>query len=136
MLGCQPDWAGGAASLTAFNPPGSQPGWPSQPSWLTSKHSLQPHQIDQKLAPKVNHAAPGVFHVARSGLLQNALVNVVRDLVAEIFLHFVLNLFFIEYFDVRRINSISPQKLAMALIKLPERSVRPLAIDSERRREF
>ena len=47
---------------------------------------LQAHQIDKKLTPKVNHSAPGIFHVAGSGLLENAFVNVVRDLVAQIFL--------------------------------------------------
>jgi len=48
----------------------------------TTETELQAHQIDQELAPKVNHPAPGVFHVASSGLLENAFVNVVRDLVA------------------------------------------------------
>ena len=101
-----------------------------------TRNELQPHQIDQKLAPKVNHPAPGIFHVACSGLLENAFVNVVRDLVAQIFLDVSLDLLFIERFDLRRINFVSPQKFAMTLIKLPERSIRPLPIDPERGREF
>ena len=43
---------------------------------------------------------------------------------------------FTERFDLRRINFVSPQKFAMTLIKLPERSIRPLPIDPERGREF
>src|SRR6476660_9967303 len=97
---------------------------------------LQAHQIDQKLAPKVNHPAPGIFHVACSGLLENAFVNVMRDLVAQIFLDISLDLLFIEWFDLRGINFVSPQKFAMTLIKLPERSIRPLTIDPERGGEF
>ena len=69
---------------------------------------LQTHQIDQELAPEINHAAPGIFHVARSSLFQNAFVNVVRDLVAQIFLDVRLNLLFIERFDLRRINFVLP----------------------------
>src|SRR6476660_2396630 len=97
---------------------------------------LQAHQIDQELAPKVNHPAPGIFHVACSGLLENAFVNVVRDLIAQIFFDIRLDLLFIERFDLRRINLVSPQKFTMTLIKLPERSIRPLPIDPERGREF
>ena len=51
-------------------------------AYLGLDKELQAHQIDQELAPKVNHPAPGIFHVACSGLLENAFVNVVRDLVA------------------------------------------------------
>ena len=101
-----------------------------------TRNALQPYEIDQKLAPKVNHPAPGIFHIACCGLLQNAFVNVVRDLVAQIFLDIHLNLLFIERFDLRRIYFASPQKVSMTLIQLPERSIRPLPIDPERRREF
>ena len=97
---------------------------------------LQPHEIDQKLAPKVNHPAPGIFHVACSGLLENAFVNVVRDLVPQILFDVSLDLLFVERFDVRRINFVSPQKVAMTLIQLPEGSIRSLPIDPERGRKF
>ena len=102
--------------------------------WRTSQ--LQSHQIDQELAPKVNHPAPGIFHVACSGLLQNAFVNVVSDLVSQIFFDICLNLLFIERFDVRKVNSVSAQEIAMTLIELPERSIRPLPIDPKRGRQF
>ena len=97
---------------------------------------LQAHQINQELAPKVNHSAPRIFHVACGSLLQDAFVNVVRDLVPQILFDVRLDLLFIERFDLRRINFVSPQKFAMSLIKLPERSIWPLPIDPERGREF
>ena len=97
---------------------------------------LQAHEIDKKLAPKINHTAPGIFHVACRGLLENAFVNVVRDLVPQILFDVSLDLLFVERFDVRRINFVSPQKFAVTLIKLPERSIRPLPIDPERGRQF
>jgi len=97
---------------------------------------LQTHQIDQKLAPKVNHAAPRIFDIACSGLFQNAFVNVMRDLIPQVFFDVRLNLLFIEWFDFRRINFVSPQKFAMTLIKLPESSIWPLPIDPKRGREF
>src|SRR4026208_816369 len=100
------------------------------------RNELQPHEIDKKLAPKVNHPAPGIFHVACSGLLENAFMNVVRNLIAQIFFDISLDLLFIERFDVRGINFVSPQKFAVTLIKLPERSIRPLPINPERRRKF
>ena len=65
-------------------------------------------------------------------MLEDAFVNVMRDLVAQIFLDISLDLLFIERFDFRGINFISPQEFAMTLIKLPERSIRPLPIDPER----
>ena len=58
-------------------------------------------------------------------------MNVVRDLIAQIVLHFRLNLFFVERVDCRWIHAVSPEKIAMALIKLPERSIRPLSINAE-----
>src|SRR3982750_2434334 len=100
------------------------------------KTELQSHEIDKKLAPKINHPAPRIFDVACSGLLENAFVNVMGNLIAQIFLDISLNLLFIERFDVRRINFVSPQKFAVTLIKLPKRSIRPLPIDPERGRKF
>src|SRR5881409_3440779 len=100
------------------------------------ERELQPHQIDQKLAPKINHAAPGIFNIAGRGLFKNAFVNVVCDLVAQILFHFSLNLLFVEGVDFSGINSVPAKKLAMTLIELPERSIRPLSIDAEERREF
>src|SRR5438067_12909824 len=47
---------------------------------------LQPHQVDQKLAPQVNHAAPGVFNISGRGLFKNAFMNVVCDLSRQSFL--------------------------------------------------
>ena len=47
-------------------------------------------------------------------------MDVVCDLVAQIVLHFRLNLFFVERVDCRGIHTVSPEKLAMALIELPE----------------
>ena len=101
-----------------------------------TRNELQPDEIDKKLAPKVNHPAPRIFHVACSGLLENAFMNVVRNLIAQIFFDISLDLLFIERFDVRGINFVSPQKFAVTLIKLPERSIRALPIDPERGREF
>ena len=97
---------------------------------------LEPHEIDQKLAPEINHAAPGIFNIAGRRLCKNAFVNVVGNLVPEILLHFCLNLLFIEAFDFSGINSVPAEKLAMTLIKLPERSIRPLSICAKQRSEF
>jgi hypothetical protein len=97
---------------------------------------LQPHQIDQKLAPKINHPTPGVSYVACCGLFENAFMNIVRDLVAQIVLHFCLNLIFIERVDYGSVHPVSTKKLAMTLIKLPKRLIRPLPIDAEQRSKF
>jgi hypothetical protein len=51
-------------------------------SLRTTQRELQPHQINQELAPKIEHPAPGIFYVARCRLFENALVNVMRDLIA------------------------------------------------------
>jgi len=97
---------------------------------------LQPHQIDQKLAPKINHAAPGIFNIACRRLFKDAFVNVVCDLVAQILLHFGFNLIFVERVDFSGIHPVSPEKLAMTLIKLPKRPIGPLSIDAEQRSEL
>ena len=55
-------------------------------------------------------------------------MNVVRDLVAQIFFDVSLNLLFIERFDLRRINFVSPQKFAMTLIQAA-RKIDPAAAD-------
>jgi len=81
---------------------------------------LQPHQVDQKLAPEIKHPAPGIFYLARRRLFENAFMNVVRDLVSQIVLHFYLNLFLVQRVNPSWIHAISPEKFAMALIKLPE----------------
>ena len=81
---------------------------------------LQAHQIDQKLAPEIKHPAPGIFYVACGCLFENAFMNVVRDLIAQIVLHFRLNLFLVERIDCSGIDAVSPEKFAVALIKLPE----------------
>src|ERR1051326_1359778 len=99
-------------------------------------NELQPHQIDQELAPQVNHPTPGILHVARRSLLENTFVNVMRDLVAQILLDVSLNLRFIQGLNVGRINFVSAQELPMTLIKLPERAVWPLPVDPKRRREL
>jgi hypothetical protein len=85
-----------------------------------TQNELQPYQIDQELAPEIKHPAPGIFYVACGRLFENAFMNVVRDLIAQIVLHFRLNLFLVERVDCRRIHTVSPEKIAMALIKLPE----------------
>src|SRR5437588_584585 len=72
---------------------------------------LQPHQIDQKLAPEVYHPAPGIFHVSCGGLFEDAFVNVVRDLVAQILLHFRFDSLFVERVDLSGINAVPPEKL-------------------------
>ena len=97
---------------------------------------LQPYQIHQELAPEINHPAPGIFYVACRGLLENSLVDVVRDLVAQIVFHFRLNPIFIERVDCVCVHAVSAKKLAMTLIKLPERLVRPLTISTEAGREL
>src|SRR5438552_7001013 len=97
---------------------------------------LQAHQIDQELAPEIKHPPPGIFYVACGCLFENALMNVVRDLVAQIVLHFRLNLFLVEQVDCGWVHAVSTEKFAMALIKLPERSVRTLSINPEQRSEL
>src|SRR5437899_959511 len=52
--------------------------------------------------------------------IDNALMNVMRDLVAQIVLHFRLNLFLVEEVDCGWVHAVSTEKFAMALIKLPE----------------
>ena len=63
-------------------------------------------------------------------------MNVVRDLVAQIILHFRFDLFFVERIDCGGIHAVSPKKFAVALIKLPERPVRPLPINAKQRSQF
>ncbi len=58
-------------------------------------------------------------------------MNIMLDLVAEILLHLVLNLLFIERIDRSGINAVFAKKLPMTLVKLPERSIRPLSINPE-----
>ena len=58
-------------------------------------------------------------------------MNVVRDLVAQIVFHFRLNLFLVKQIDCCGIHAVSPEKFAVALIKLPERSVGTLSINPE-----
>src|SRR4029077_9489005 len=93
-------------------------------------------QIHQELAPKINHPAPGIFHIACGGLLEDPFVNVVRDLVAQILLHFSFNSLFVERVDFTGIHPVSTEKLPVTLIKLPKRSIRPLSIDVKERSEF
>ena len=93
--------------------------------------NLQPHQIDQKLAPKIDHAAPGIFDLPRCGLFQHTFMDVVLDLVAEVLLYLGLNLVFIERIEFSGINAVSAEKFPMTLIKLPEWTIRPLSIDAE-----
>jgi hypothetical protein len=85
-----------------------------------TQDELQPHQVDQKLAPEIKHPAPGIFYVPCCRLFENTLMNVVRDLVSQIVLHFRLNLFLVERIDSSGIHTVSAEKIAMALIKLPE----------------
>ena len=47
-----------------------------------TQNELQPHEIDEKLAPEIEHPAPGIFYVACCRLFENAFMNVVRNLVA------------------------------------------------------
>ena len=82
--------------------------------------TLESDQIDQELAPKINHSAPGIFYVACGGLLEDALVNVMCDLIAQIVLHFRLDALFIQRSDRVCVHAVSAKKLAMALVKPPE----------------
>src|ERR1700757_1055987 len=108
----------------------------SLPALGMTNRKLQSHEIDQKLTPKIDHPAPGIFHVSCGGLFEDAVVNVVQDLVAQILLHFRFDSLFVERVDLSGINAVPPEKLAMTLIKLPKRSICPLSIDAEQRREF
>src|SRR5947207_1618734 len=65
-----------------------------------------------------------------------AMYCITDDLLAQILLHFSLNLVFIKRVHLGGINSVSSEKLAMTLIKLPERSIRPLPVDAEQRSNF
>src|SRR5512132_3002964 len=42
---------------------------------------LQANEVEKKLAPEVNHAAPGIFDFAGRGLHEDAGRDVMRDLV-------------------------------------------------------
>ncbi len=97
---------------------------------------LQPHPIEQELAPKVNHAAPGIFHLAISSRREHALLDVVGDLRAEIVLDFRLDAIFIHRINYARLDLISAQILFVALVKLPKRLIGPLPINPELRRQF
>ena len=59
---------------------------PTQESSGAVTLDLQPHQVQQELAPEINHPAPGIFDFAAAGRFQHALLDVVRDLVAQIVL--------------------------------------------------
>src|SRR5579884_155963 len=81
---------------------------------------LQAHQINQKLAPKIKHPAPRIFYFSCGSLFEDALVNVVRDLVAQILFHLRPNLLFIKRLDGGGIDAVAAEEIAMALIELPE----------------
>src|SRR6185312_4895220 len=89
---------------------------------------LQPDQIEQELAPEINHSAPGIFHVAAGHLFKHAFADVVLDLVAQIVFHFELNALFIERVNRVDLHAVLAQKLTVTLIKLPERLIGPLTI--------
>jgi hypothetical protein len=53
----------------------------------------------------------------------------VRDLIAQIILDLELDSVFVERIDYAGLHLVLPEELSVALVKLPERLVRPLAID-------
>jgi len=53
----------------------------------------------------------------------------VRNLLAQIIFNVGLHPFVIERVEGAYLNGMTPQKFAMALIKLPKCLIRPLAID-------
>lgn len=97
-------------------------GYPGHSSFVL-RHcflALKPDEVDQELAPKIEHPAPGIFHFPIGCLFENALVDVMRDLIPQIFLDLRLNPIFIERIDRVRINAVITQKFAVTLIQLPE----------------
>ena len=84
---------------------------------------LQPHEIEQELAPKINHPAPGIFYVTAGSLLEHALVDVVRNLIPQIVFHFELDALVIERIDRIDLHAVLAQKFTMTLVKLPERLI-------------
>src|SRR5439155_14978886 len=97
---------------------------------------LQPYQIDQELAPKINHPAPGIFYIACRGLLEHALGDVMRDLIAQIVFYFRFDTLFIQRIDRVCLDAVSAEKLAMALIKPPKRLIRSLTVNPKLRSHF
>src|SRR5712691_994516 len=91
--------------------------------------SSHPHQVEQKLAPKVNHPAPRILDFAAGRLGEDTLLEVVRDLVAQLVLHLQLDLFLVERIDHVRLHRVIAQKTFVTLIELPERLIGPLPVD-------
>jgi len=93
--------------------------------------TISPHEIDQELAPKVNHSAPGNIFTSPPVVvcLRTPFVNVVRDLVAQdSFLDVSLGICSsIERFrSSAGFNFVSPQKFAMTLDQAARKdSIRP-----------
>ena len=63
-------------------------------------------------------------------------LNVVRNLLAQIIFDFELDPFVIQRVDHADVHMLEPKEFAVALIKLPERLIRPLAVDPKLRRQF
>ena len=61
--------------------------------------SLHSHEIEEELAPKIKHPAPGIFYFAVGHLGEHAGGDVVRDLIAQIVLDLQLNALFVERSD-------------------------------------
>src|SRR5688572_16314801 len=101
-------------------------------SWISS----EPDEIQEKLAPEINHSAPGILYLTLGRRFQDAFLDVVRDLVAEVVLDFELDPIFVHRIDHARFHQVLPQEFLMALVKLPERLVRPLPVDLELRRQL
>ena len=56
--------------------------WPLTPVRKNCARGLQSHEVEEELTPKINHPAPGIFHLAVWRRFQNAFFDVVRDLIA------------------------------------------------------
>src|SRR5438270_13145048 len=83
------------------------------------RHS-KPNEIEQELAPEINHSSPRIFHFAVGRGFEDAFLNVMRDLIPQIVLDLELDAVFVHRIDHARLNLVLPQEFLVALVELPE----------------
>src|SRR5207245_9429068 len=98
------------------------------------KEESQANEIQQELAPEIDHPPPGILHFVLRCRLEDPRPDIVRNLIAQIIFNVGLHPLLVESVERSRFNGMVSQKFSVALIKLPKCLIRPLAIDSKLRR--
>src|SRR5437764_13460105 len=81
-----------------------------------SRISSQSDEIQQKLAPKIDHPAPRIFHLAVGRGFQDAFLDIVRDLIAQIVLHLELDPVFVHRINDAGLDLVLPEEFLVTLV--------------------